>query len=242
MEYTMGIDVSKWQDDNSTPQMMDFNKSKAGGVEFVGIKISQSNYLDPDMIMNWANAKATGLPRLGYHYLDWDKNAYVQAETFLGAVKKDPPEMMLVVDYEKRTGAPSAGTARLLLKNTLEHLKRNTKCKLGIYTSPSFWAEYGSADPYWEQYTLWLAHYTKETLVRVPAPWKKWTIWQWTDKGPGKALGAESHGLDMNWYNGSVEEMRAQFGIAQPEPVLSWEQSIDAWARTQGYNGIKPTE
>lgn len=240
MTHTLGIDVSTWQDDNSTPQKMDFMKSKAGGVEFVFIKASQANWIDGDLLDNWVNAKAAGLLRGAYHYLVWDKPYSVQASTFLGAVQSDLPELMLVVDYEKRSGVISAGSCRLMLKNTLEYLKARTSCKIGIYTSPGFWAEFGSADVYWAQYPLWLAHYTNDPEPRIPKPWSDYIFWQWTDKGPGKALGAESFGLDMNWFNGSREALYTWAGHTEPELALTWQQSIDAWARTQGYNGPQP--
>ena len=62
--YTvLGIDCSKWKDDNSTPQQMDFFKAKAEGASFVFIKASQSTWLDSDFIYNWQAAKDAGLMR-----------------------------------------------------------------------------------------------------------------------------------------------------------------------------------
>ena len=47
-----GIDVSVWQDDNSTPQKMDFSKAKAAGARFVFIKACERGFIDPDFIYN----------------------------------------------------------------------------------------------------------------------------------------------------------------------------------------------
>lgn len=41
MTKTLGIDVSRWQDNNSTAQQMDFTKSVSMGAKFVFIKSSR---------------------------------------------------------------------------------------------------------------------------------------------------------------------------------------------------------
>ncbi len=62
-DKALGIDVSLWQDNNSTPQMVDFAKAKSAGASFVFIKASQGLYLDPDFVMNWQNAGTAGILR-----------------------------------------------------------------------------------------------------------------------------------------------------------------------------------
>jgi GH25 family lysozyme M1 (1,4-beta-N-acetylmuramidase) len=47
-----GIDVSVWQDDNSTSQKMDFNKAKTAGARFVFIKVSERGGVDQDFLDN----------------------------------------------------------------------------------------------------------------------------------------------------------------------------------------------
>jgi lysozyme len=156
----------------------------------------------------------------------------------LAVTQADPPELALVIDYEKRSGVPSAGTARLLLRNTLEYLKARTDRRIMIYTSLSFWAEFGSTDVYWTQYPLWLAHYTNDAEPRIPKPWETWCFWQYTDKGPGKALGAESYGLDMNLFNGTVADLRTWAGLEPPAPTIEQRVArLEAWAILQGYQG-----
>ena len=62
-DRTLGIDVSKWQDDNSTPQRMDFKKAYDAGARFVFIKASQACWMDEDMLYNWKSAQDAGLLR-----------------------------------------------------------------------------------------------------------------------------------------------------------------------------------
>ena len=45
-----GIDISVWQDDNSTSQKMDFHKAKTAGARFVFIKISEPKKIMVNMM------------------------------------------------------------------------------------------------------------------------------------------------------------------------------------------------
>jgi lysozyme len=216
--HTPGIDVSTWQDATSTPQHMDFSKSVAMGAKFVFIKASHSTALDEDFLINWKNAKDAGIIRGAYHYLDWSKPAIEQARFFAGLLKQDPGELPPVLDFENRTNVPSPVSTILACKTFLVEAERLIQRKLIIYTSPYFWREFGATDVLFEQYPLWIAHYTTAADPIVPLPWKSWTFWQWTDRGDGLAYGAESKSLDMNWFNGSYEDLLKFADITTPPP------------------------
>lgn len=223
LPFAHGADVSVWQDDNSTPQQIDFDKMAASSVSFVGIKISEDQYTDQDFIYNWNNAKRKNMLRIGYHYLHW-KDPKQQARAFFGAYKNDPPELLSVADYERRKGAPGRAAMTDILYDFLEELKRlnnlldKRKPMESIYTGISFWKEYGSPAAYWKQYPLWLAWYAnKITQAHVPAPWDKWTLWQFGTPAIGRLLGAESAEIDMNYYNGTEAELYKFFGLQAPE-------------------------
>lgn len=219
-----GGDFSAWQDDNTTPQPIDFAKAKAAGMTFAGIKISQANWADPDYSVNWANAKRY-LYRMPYHFMTWDVDPKKQAEVFWSLLEKDTYALLpLVCDFEWWRVTPS--NAMDILYNFVERLKAlASPLPQGIYTAKSFWDPNGQNDPYWKQYYLWLCDI--EGLVPVPLPWEKWTFWQYTFKLPGPQYGAESLDLDGDYYNGTLEQMKAEFhlpdiGIEPPAPVPEW--------------------
>ena len=240
MTNALGIDVSSWQDDNSTPQQMNFAKSKAAGAEFVFIKSSQARWCDQDFIYNWQAAKDAGILRGAYHFLDWTKPAEQQADFFSGLLAKDPGEIPPTLDYEYRTGVPSAGSARLECKAFLERVKANLNLTCMIYTGPDYWKNYGSADAYWKQYPLWIGN-PYNAAPWVPLPWKEWTFWQYSWLGDGLLFGAESKGLDMDWYNGDSAKLHAAFGGVTPVPVpvpLTLDQrvsALEAQAKAHGW-------
>jgi lysozyme len=223
MTKTLGIDVSRWQDNNSTAQQMDFTKSVSMGAKFVFIKSSQALWTDEDILYNWKTSKAAGLLRGAYHFLDWDVSPREQAKYAWSIIEHDPGELPPVIDFEYWNPPPP--NAYDILWNYVVEMERLSGKKPIIYTGAFFWDKYGTDAEVWKNYPLWIASYTTqdymESNVKKLTPWDKWTFWQYTDKGDGLAFGAESLGLDMNWFPGSFDELLQFAGIATlptPEP------------------------
>lgn len=233
----LGTDVSVWQDNNSTAQQVNFTKMKAAGASFVFIKASQGTWLDQDLIYNWSNAKAAGLLRGAYHYMTYDVSPITQAEYMWSVIKGDIGELPLVVDFENRVDGLTRSKASGALKAFIDRLQQLSGKIPMIYTSPGYWQEFGTSDAWWAKYPLWLAHYTA-TEPTIPLPWRFWYFWQYTSHGDGPKYGTESLNVDMDYFYGDLETLYALAG--QTPPVTTWEQSIDAWARTMGYNGVRP--
>jgi len=214
MAYAEGCDVSVWQDSNSTPQKVDFQKMYAGGKRFVMIKASQANWMDEDFLWNWKDSKDNGLLRGAYHFLTWDVDPKKQADFVLGLVQQDPAELGIWVDYEWWGTIPS--NAIQIVDAFCTHIEQNLK-RCGIYTAPGFWQSYGSTDPKWIKRPLW------EALWYAPAPtvfkpWTDWTFWQYTPKGDGIALGCESKQADLDYFNGTYDDL-LKFANKEPVPV-----------------------
>lgn len=207
----LGCDVSTWQDADSTPQRMNFEKTVQMGAKFVFIKASQSIWLDQDFVYNWDAAGRAGLPRGAYHYFTWDKPAIEQARFFSGLLKQDCGELSPVLDYECRAGVPARASAIQRAKIFVEEVEQLLGKPMQVYTSNGFWGEYGSIHAFWAARKLWLASYGVIT-PKVPAPWTRWEFWQYTDRGPGLAFGAESLQIDLNWWNGTQAEFDAVYG------------------------------
>jgi len=227
-----GIDVSHWQNDKSTPQRMNFEKAKAAGAKFVFIKVSERGGMDEDFKLNWQNAKLAGIPRGGYHFLRWDISGLLQARIFCELLKDDPGELPPVADFEapvKDGKYPSNS----LLAQFLEAVESILGKKPMIYTSPGFWNSYGKNkntgrfDASWAYYPLWIAHYTSAAAPMEIEPWKThalnnsegskpWLFWQYTPVGDGLKFGAESKGIDLNWFNGTQADLDALAGTKPP--------------------------
>jgi len=215
----LGIDVSKW-DGN-----WDANKAKQAGATFVFIKASQATFTDIQFLANWQKAKDAGLLRGAYHYLDYTKSGIDQANYFADLLKNDPGELPPIVDYELRRTDNNPSAALGFLRDFLDQLTKRSELfedsivkRPMIYTGPGFWVEYGdqTKSDYWIQFPLWNAHWTTSNSPLIPLPWTMWQFWQFTSKGPGQAFGSEGLSMDMNRFNGTLNELMEFAGIRIP--------------------------
>lgn len=228
-EYSLGADVSFWQG------KIDFKKMKETGIKFVFIRASQGTYADNKFRINRAGAKEAGLLRGYYHFLVWQISGKQQAKFFWNLVKDDIGELPLVVDFETNPSKVTpVRTAKILLRDFLEELKRLSGQEIGIYSHNEDTLIYSGAfflkdnmgnDPYFsDNYSLWIGSYTDERYmeknVKVWTPWDKWKFWQFTDRGMGTFHGVSSKQLDMNYYNGDIEADYGNNKIEKPIPPI----------------------
>jgi len=206
-EQILGIDISVWDDENSTPQMFNFAKAKEAGANFAYIKSSQSYWMDQDFILNWDFARRSGLPYGAYHYFTWDASPVRQMDFFWGLLKNNEGTLPPVIDYECRTKVPAQKTAITTLKNAAEYFTKISGIVPMIYTGPGYWNEFGSQDRYWLKYPLWIANYYKKAPT-IPLPWNTYLFWQFTDKLDGIKFGGEAKELDGNYFNGTVQQLQ----------------------------------
>lgn len=196
----IGIDISKWNGN------WDASKAKTAGAQFVFVKASQSCFSDPRFTENWKSARDAGLLRGAYHFLDYTKPALDQAKYFASILKDDPGELPAVVDFEQPRDDNNVNIPKSYLRQFVEYLQSSGNSPI-IYTSPSFWKTYGDSSTYWYQFPLWIANYTLAAAPIVPPPWLSWEFWQFSKKGPGQLFGSEAQDVDINRFNGSLEEL-----------------------------------
>jgi GH25 family lysozyme M1 (1,4-beta-N-acetylmuramidase) len=103
--------------------------------------------------------------------------------------------------------------------NFLQTVEKITKRIPMIYSGFFYWLQWMNNDKAWAKYPFWLAWYANEYYIKVPPPWTKWTIWQYTGNGDGSQYGSQGLSLDMNWFNGSMEELKEFANIIIPEPT-----------------------
>jgi lysozyme len=215
----LGIDISKWNGNWNAV------KAKQAGATFVFIKASQATFTDPQFLVNWQKAKDAGLLRGAYHYLDYTKPGIDQANYFADLLKNDPGELPPVIDYELRRTDNNPSAALGFLRDCLDQMIKRTELfedasvkRPMIYSGPGFWVAYGdqTKSDYWIQFPLWNAHWTTSSAPLIPLPWTMWQFWQFTSKGPGEAFGGEGLSMDMDRFNGTLNELMEFAGIRIP--------------------------
>ncbi len=252
----LGIDVSSYQDDNNTPQQIDWDKAKKAGARFVMIRASQNLDLDGDFEYNWKEAKRVGIPRGAYHFFDYRNGkapSVMQAEYFWSLIEHDPGEIAPAMDFEKPNKywpeLPSRVTCldmiqvfltkMDMLKKKINPLdERKSIFYSNVNTIRNIIAPVPSSIT---EHPLWIAAWPKVHVGQsaidaavgfIPfiGNWSAWTLWQFTTVLDGKKFGMESAGLDGDYFNGDEEAFRLFTGggvdQTQGEESLTLEERL----------------
>lgn len=206
-------DVSFWQSE------IDFVKMKSAGIKGTIIRAGQNNWLDSRFAENWSKAKAAGLPRGSYWFYDSRNSPKSQAELWWSLIKNDKGELFHVADFEENYGG-GFGTKAHFREFIVEFQKLSglPNKRIGIYTGYYWWGSRIGNDPWFSQYPLWLAWYSAMENVKVPAPWTELALWQYSDRGDGKAHGVSSESIDLNWWRGNEADFNNYFGLNETQP------------------------
>jgi lysozyme len=231
MTKTLGCDVSFWNG------AVNFVKMKSAGASFVGVKASQLT-IDTQFKTYWRDAKAAGLLRFAYHYLDWRESELTQAQRFTDAMGGDWGELPPVCDFEMSYLAPEPAVANGKLWNFLQVVERTTGKIPMIYSGYYYWLYYGTPNVGWAKYPFWLAWYENESVIKVPPPWTAWKFWQYTGNGNGPQYGSTGLSMDMDYFNGTVEELKAFAGTTPPSTITLEQRvsKLEQVAREHGWS------
>ena len=203
------LDISFWND------KVDFAKMKAAGITACYAKASQLS-ADIKFKEYWAGMKAAGILRGAYHYVDWRQSELTQAQLFTDTMAGDWGELPPVADFEMPS-APSDANGRLW--NFLQAVEQTTGKVPAIYSGFFYWLQYGTSNPGWLKYPLWLAWYAEESIIKVPPPWASWKMWQFTGNGDGPKYGSTGLSMDMSYFNGTVDDLKAFAGSPTTPPI-----------------------
>lgn len=219
---TLGVDVSHWTGTN------DWVRMKTNGVMFGifkatdFIKATTIGFVDSKAIENWNGTKNAGVINGGYHWLQPRVDPTLQARFYLDKFySKYPTDLPPILDFEDND---MISTSDYLWRAQiwLDIVEKETGRIPIVYSSPGFMARFDKTKTgFLSKYPLWVAHYIQRTYPTTPAPWANWTMWQYSDRGHypyylygdsgayGLNWGAGSSRLDMNWFNGTYEDLLA---------------------------------
>lgn len=220
MTRLKGNDISRFQDDGTTPQHIDFYKMKSLS-DFVIIRALFGTVPDRDFTRNFSGAKEAGL-KVGIYVFLTHENVLAQFDALMKLTGGNFGDIVPTIDFEpyNYNGVMSVPSVSSLEVYSAQVQQVCNKYPM-IYTGYYVWRDHGSTNAKWINYPLWIAAYTKEEWIQIPAPWKKCDVWQYTSKGDGIAHGTESLNIDMDWFMGeSIEELLALGSYDTPIPPI----------------------
>ena len=249
-ELPFGIDMSRYQFSSDGKRKPNFDVINAK-CAFVAVRSGISwGYVDQWFRYSWEHLD---VPRLAYHVIYPGEDARRQTDHFLSIVKPGEHDR-LVLDMELDHGYNKAR-----ITDTLEQCLVELWDETGRYPvvySRASWVNQFLDVSRLPKLDWWLAGYRKPlpsplyTPEATPPPAlpigvSNWLIHQTAEKGNGSAVGVVSHYVDCNRFNGTLEQLRAYFGLdeevpPEPEPPVEVEDKLfDAKVTTTPPNRLK---
>lgn len=210
---TIGPDISSHNHDNRA--RVNFSvMHRVGGAAFIFVKATEgTDYVNPRFASDFRRARRL-MVRGAYHYarpsgvtfpqIAADATAeadfFIQATGTMEGMGILPP----VLDLED-AGALNPTQLSRWAHTWLRRVKELTGRTPMVYTNGHFWRLRLRNSKGFRSYGLWLASYGV-TAPAVPGRWKRYTFWQYTDRGNLAGAGLR---LDLSVFNGSRAQLQA---------------------------------
>jgi GH25 family lysozyme M1 (1,4-beta-N-acetylmuramidase) len=165
-----GVDISHWQSG-----AIDWFKAKAAGVQFAYHKATEhTSYRDPKYAQRRGECALSAVRFGAYHFARPGRSSgAAQARFFLAVALPRPGDLRPVLDLEDRGGLSDERLTAWVEQFVAEVVKATGKPPV-IYTPFKLTRDVGCF--------LWMARYNNaNALPKIPAPWDRWTIWQFSN-------------------------------------------------------------
>jgi lysozyme len=207
-----GVDVSYYQ------PRVDWAAARKAGVSFAFLRVSDgASFLDPEFAPSWPSAGKAGIVRGPYQFFRPGEDPIAQADLLITTIRAQgglqPGDLPPVLDVEVTDDIPVA-RIRAGMRRWLDRVEGAFGRRPMIYTSPGFWDGLG-AEATFARYPLWVAHW-ETACPGVPGAWTTWTFWQTTDHAEIPGIPGA---VDRDRFNGTLAELRAFAGAAEPAPA-----------------------
>ncbi len=199
-----GVDVSSYQGD------IDWEVLASQDIQFAFIKATEgSSYVDPYFEKNYNSAMKTDLRIGAYHFFSFESSGKTQAENFCGTVSYIDGMLPPVLDVEyygsyNSLSGEELENVRSELRICVDEIKKHFGITPVIYATQKskneiIGDEFSDCD-------LWI-----RSVYLRPSPNLNWSFWQYSDRERLDGYNGEEKYIDMNVFNGSLEEFR-QYG------------------------------
>ena len=193
-----GVDVSHYQGD------IDWSVLADQDIQFAYIKATEgSSHVDENFVINYKEARDTGLKVGAYHFFSYDSSGITQAENFIDMVESFDGMLPPVVDVEfygnKEENPPAPEDVSPQLQAYLDAVENAYGMRPIIYATYEAWELYIQGQ--FDDYPLWI-----RDIWNAPQDSVDWVFWQYTNRGRLKGFSGEEPYVDLNVFVGTVEE------------------------------------
>jgi lysozyme len=207
------VDLSHWD------PAQDYAQVKAAGICGVIYKATQgTGYRDSTYLKQRQAALNAGLFWGAYHFGD-GSDPQKQVDNFLRCAQIDD-QTLFALDWEDNPSSQmKLDDARRFIELCENGLGRTNQCVL--YSGNTAKDALGNRkDPFFGARRLWLAQYGTNCVCQ--ASWAAYWLWQYTDgqygPEPHTVAGCSPDGIDCNHYDGTSDELAAEWASGTPAP------------------------
>jgi lysozyme len=203
-----GIDVSHFQG------IINWQKVVTSNIAFGFAKATEGvGFKDTHFTANYDGMKSNGILRGAYHFFRPGVDAKAQADSFLHVVRQlQPGDLPPALDVEVADGK----SASVIIKGVQVWIDAVEKA-LGrtpfIYTFTPFWNSNLGGTSAFAENPLWIAQFTSNPKPNLPKGFTTHAIWQFTSQGGGAVKGVPTKNLDLDRFNGTLEDLRKLAGL-----------------------------
>ncbi len=211
-----------------------FAQLKAAGFAFVIHKATQGlTTYDKQYAARRVQAKAVGLLWGAYDFNTGD-DPVDQVNRFLDVAEPDA-STRLWLDFEDNRASPMTYRMACTYLNYID--ERTAKLGVpmcGVYGGNRIKELVPAGDTVFAKRPLWLCQYKLGNFdsldalkphIDIPRQWKNWTLLQYTGDGigplPHNAPGVVTHGVDLNVFDGTAEQLAAWWTDKAIEPAAA---------------------
>ncbi len=194
-ECCIGVLVDSFMGD------IDWSAARNDMVDYAFIRARQGEFPDAKFSANWAGARAAGILRSAYIYVDFNKDVEESTNLFLADFTGDyksfdlPP--LILCEAE---GATSEAYRLNWLQLCVGLIEAEIGVKPIIATGTLFWSgSMGNSDAFTE-HPLMIRHYTTAIVPTFPSAWHNWAFWNYTGTGTVNGItGDVTSMLRLGW-------------------------------------------
>lgn len=221
MQNPRGVFTSHWSSDEPK-KPIDWPAVKAAGYDYAFIKATEGeNFVDPKFERDLKEATDAGLLVAPVHYWRSDKNAGAQVKHFKTVAGGLPGPKCHDVEDPR---VPHGADLMRVLKDYLHAADKQLSGAQLFYTFPYYLIDRGNpVDPLFDQFHLWISHFTTRPEPMLPRAFKSWTFWQHNLKAKVPGIVGDTC---ADVFNGTRQALFGLWGIDTPTPPTAGEVEL----------------